>query len=317
MQTVKRPFFSIVIPTYNRAHLIGKSIESVLNQTFSDFELIIVDDGSTDNTCEVVAGYNDSRIKYIYQKNTERSAARNNGIRNSLGLYVCFLDSDDYFLAERLKSLRGYIEKRGFPEVFIYTGKQNEINGVLYVANEYHGFKKEEFYLDNMITEIIHSQQVCVSTTILKRTFFNEHLSVSEDMELWLRIADKYEVVCLPNETSVVIVDHQERTVTKANYTRFFKQLAAIRTMFGTGHPGQRRVRFRTKQFMFSYVYFGIAKGYLSTGRRVMAVWFLIRSIISDVCNRQIKHRIYILLSSMNFFKTPQQVINLTEHENA
>ena len=86
--------FSIIIPTYNRAAFLPKAIESVLAQTYTDWELIVVDDGSTDNTREVVAQYNDERIIYIYQENAERSAARNNGISQAKGDFICFMDSD-------------------------------------------------------------------------------------------------------------------------------------------------------------------------------------------------------------------------------
>ena len=81
------PFFSIIIPTYNRAHLISKAIESVIAQTFENWELIIVDDGSTDETKDLILSYQNkvARIRYIYQQNAERSAARNNGIDKSKG----------------------------------------------------------------------------------------------------------------------------------------------------------------------------------------------------------------------------------------
>ena len=92
------PFFSVVIPTYNRAHLIKETIESVQKQTFSDWELIIVDDGSTDDTKSVVKSVDDKRIQYVFQENAERSVARNNGFRHAKGQYICFLDSDDYYL---------------------------------------------------------------------------------------------------------------------------------------------------------------------------------------------------------------------------
>ena len=95
-------FFSVIIPTYNRAGLIGKAIDSVLAQTFADWELLIIDDGSTDNTRQIVEAYTDRRVKYIYQENAERSAARNNGVAQAAGKYICFLDSDDYCLPDRL-----------------------------------------------------------------------------------------------------------------------------------------------------------------------------------------------------------------------
>jgi len=90
---------SIIIPSYNRAHTIVKTVNSVLNQTFIDFEIILVDDGSNDNTEEILSEMleTDSRIKYFYQENAGVSAARNHGISLSDGEYICFLDSDDYY----------------------------------------------------------------------------------------------------------------------------------------------------------------------------------------------------------------------------
>jgi len=101
-----KPFFSIIVPTYNRAHLISKAIESVIAQSFVNWELIIVDDGSTDKTMDLIASYQekDTRIRYIYQENAERSAARNNGIDHAKGEYICFLDSDDYYLKKNLNT---------------------------------------------------------------------------------------------------------------------------------------------------------------------------------------------------------------------
>jgi len=90
------PYFTIVIPSYNRGHIVGRAIESVLNQSYSDFEIIVVDDGSTDNTKEVVCQYMDSRINYFFQENSGVSAARNTGSKLAKGDYLVFLDSDDY-----------------------------------------------------------------------------------------------------------------------------------------------------------------------------------------------------------------------------
>lgn len=95
---------SVIVPTYNRASLIGPAIESVINQTYTHWELIIVDDGSSDNTAEVVAGYQkgESRIVYYSQENAGSGAARNTGIRLAKGDYITFLDSDDVFLENKI-----------------------------------------------------------------------------------------------------------------------------------------------------------------------------------------------------------------------
>src|SRR5262245_27326295 len=101
------PRVSVIIPTFNRADLIGETVESVLSQTFDDFEIIIVDDGSTDSTKEVIRRF-DGPINYLYQENRGLSCARNRGFDASSGDYVCFLDSDDVWnprMLERQVSL--------------------------------------------------------------------------------------------------------------------------------------------------------------------------------------------------------------------
>ncbi len=106
---------SVIIPTYNRAHLIGQALESVLNQTYPNTEVIVVDDGSTDNTKEVIARYDSSRVRYIYQANAGPSAARNNGVRHSEAEFISFLDSDDTYLPTKLEKQVAYLNSH--PEV--------------------------------------------------------------------------------------------------------------------------------------------------------------------------------------------------------
>ena len=89
------PLFSVIIPTFNRADFIGKTVESVLRQTFTDFEIIVIDDGSTDNTAEIIAPIIDERLTYHFKQHEERAAARNAGTKLARGEYVTFLDSDD------------------------------------------------------------------------------------------------------------------------------------------------------------------------------------------------------------------------------
>ena len=104
---INMPFFSIIIPTYNRAHVIMRPIDSVLRQTFEDWELIIVDDGSTDDTKSIIESYHDNRIRYVWQENQERSAARNHGIALAKGEWICFLDSDDDYYPNHLANHLG------------------------------------------------------------------------------------------------------------------------------------------------------------------------------------------------------------------
>ena len=117
----KGPFFSIVIPTYNRADLIDLTLDSVLAQTFAEFEILVVDDGSTDHTAAVVRAYTDSRLHYLPKVNEERGAARNYGLARAQGEYVLFLDSDDLFHPSHLVTLHAAILAQNPRPNFIAT----------------------------------------------------------------------------------------------------------------------------------------------------------------------------------------------------
>ena len=116
------PKVSVIIPTYNRSKYVTKAIDSVLAQTYRDFEIIVVDDGSTDNTKEVLKPYTD-RIKYLYQENTGVSAARNAGIRAAGGQWIAFLDSDDEWLPEKLSIQMDYLSRHNEIVAFITNVK--------------------------------------------------------------------------------------------------------------------------------------------------------------------------------------------------
>jgi glycosyltransferase involved in cell wall biosynthesis len=206
--------FSVIIPIYNRAHLISKAISSVINQKYSKWELIIIDDGSTDNIQEVVTSYNNDRIKYIYQENAERSVARNNGIKNAKGDWICFLDSDDYFLPNHLEVFAKYISEKSLSPSFLVTGGYDEKNGELFEKPIFHkdlGLHPSYFILEKTtITPI----SVCIH-----RDCFNNHLFIEafkksywEDTHLWIRLAIDFPFYQLPEFTNV-LAEHKERSV--------------------------------------------------------------------------------------------------------
>lgn len=109
---VPEPKISVVIATFNSAKFINSAIDSVLLQTFGDFELVIIDDGSVDNTGDIVGSYTDARIRYFYQENKSLPVARNNGVARSSGEYLTFLDADDTFLPEKLEIQFRVLERR-------------------------------------------------------------------------------------------------------------------------------------------------------------------------------------------------------------
>jgi glycosyltransferase involved in cell wall biosynthesis len=195
------PIVSVIIPTYNREKLLPRAIKSVLSQTFQDFELIIVDDGSNDNTKEVVEKFKkkDNRVKYFYQKNSGPARARNLGIKNSKGDYIAFLDSDDEWLSEKLEKQIKII-KKSRKEVGCFFS-----NGI--IKNSYTG---EDDFIKEFPCNIFSRKKNTLkfflklkginacSNMVLKKEVFNKcglfdsNLPVLEDPELLIRIANNF-----------------------------------------------------------------------------------------------------------------------------
>ena len=203
--------FSIVIATYNRAQFIERAIDSVFEQTYANWELIVIDDGSQDNTKVKVLSYQDNRIKYQYQDNKGRSEARNLGIELSTGQYISFLDDDDYLLSEYLQEFYTEISNRNFT-VAAFMCDQREINkqGKTLEA------QKKDFNENNSAKFILkyanNIQPLCISKEILNEEKFDSKYEIGEDFHLLYRIALKYAIYYFP-KTLCVYVNHDSMTM--------------------------------------------------------------------------------------------------------
>lgn len=196
---------SVLIPTYNRAHLIGKAIESALAQTYQDIELVVVDDGSTDNTKEVIKRYGRD-IVYVYQENRGIAGARNTGIRHCTGDYIAFLDSDDYWLPEKLERQMALFEQH--PEYGMVACQCASIDarGRFRQKNRpgRSGWILEDLFYKNFIrTSAAVVTRACIETVGL----FDETLRECEEYDLWLRIAARFPVGFI-NEPLAVYTDN-------------------------------------------------------------------------------------------------------------
>lgn len=190
---------SVVIPTFNRARFLKKTIDSALNQTIKNYEIIIVDDGSSDNTKQIVESYGD-KIKYIYQKNAGPSAARNTGIKHAKGTYIAFLDSDDEFLPRKLELQMKYL--KAHPECrFLYSYYFNvDKKGNILKLRE-----PKECRSKNELRFLLLTRRFTIrtSTVLVHRDvfddsgYFNTNYSYSQDWDMWLRIIKNCEGHCL------------------------------------------------------------------------------------------------------------------------
>ncbi|MCK4325602.1 glycosyltransferase family 2 protein [bacterium] len=194
----KKPEVSVIVPTYNREHLIGSAIQSVLNQTYQDFEIIIVDDGSTDNTEEVVKSFNDERIQYIrHRENWGAPAARNTGIRVARGEYIAFQDSDDEWLPEKLeKQIK--IFKNVSPEVgVVYTdlwimgkdGKKKYFHSPKIMPEDGIVYKK---ILNYKVGSISDGSAMIRRNCLDKVGVFDERMPRLQDLEFFIRLSKHY-----------------------------------------------------------------------------------------------------------------------------
>jgi len=179
---------SVVIPTYNRAEFLKRAIESVFKQTFQDFELIIVDDGSTDKTKEVVNSFWSDKIKYIYQENSGGAARpKNTGIKVATGEYIAILDDDDEWLPEKLEKQVRFLDEH--PEIDI-VGCNYLINGKKeYRIPEYKDVLKRILETDDMGTGSIMVYRRKVFDNV---GLFDENLRSSQDKEMRIRLAQEH-----------------------------------------------------------------------------------------------------------------------------
>lgn len=201
---------SVVIPTFNRAGLISRAIKSVLSQTFQPDEIIIIDDGSTDETREVITR-NFPMIKYFRQRNKGISSARNAGIRMANGDWIAFLDSDDEWLPKKMSQQMNALSEN--PEMKIcYTNEIWVRHGRRVNQKRKHAKLGGHIYQNCLPLCIISPSSVAIHKSIFDEVgLFDEALPVCEDYDLWLRICSKFPVMYLQESLIVKYGGHEDQ----------------------------------------------------------------------------------------------------------
>lgn len=209
------PKVSIIIPLYNREKLIKRAIESVLVQSFTDFELIIVDDCSSDESAKVVHGINDERIIYIkHECNKGANAARNTAIKLARGKYIAFQDSDDEWLPNKLEKQMTIIENSSNKVGCVYTGFwRYENNSKRYIPEKWVRKFDGDILSEVLKGNFISTQTMLIKTECIKTVgLFDEKLPRLQDWELVIRLAQEYEFAYV-NE-GLVNVYHTQDSIT-------------------------------------------------------------------------------------------------------
>jgi len=220
--------FSVIIPTFNRSQLISRSIKSIIDQKYSNWELILVDDGSTDNTKEIVESFSDSRIKYYYKKNEERSIARNFGIDKSKGEYISFLDDDDYYLPDFFKEFYKLINKVQNKQAMIMCDEYVEYDNNKLVKN--HIPQKLLSNPTRLLWEIQTSiRPFVIHKNIFKNDKFKIECKYGQDFHLALNISLQHPFYYL-NKALSVNVNHSNQG-TNRKFNTNYKQNAELSIM--------------------------------------------------------------------------------------
>lgn len=213
---------SIIIPTYNRGNVIQRSIDSVLAQTYRDFELIIVDDASEDDTKQRIDEYNNPRIRYIRNVNKlGANGARNVGIQNAKGEYIAFQDSDDFWEADKLEKQIGFLEKHREIDIVYSRYKYYWINGVATLVPNKNFTNRE---LEEKIGDTIARSNVIGTPTMVvrKRCFdevgtFDEEIPRFQDWEIAIRLVNRYKFGIIDEELVRIYETEKSITKTKGN----------------------------------------------------------------------------------------------------
>jgi glycosyltransferase involved in cell wall biosynthesis len=204
-------FFTVVIPTYNREHIIPATLHSLVIQSFRNFEVIVVDDGSNDNTGDVVKALNDDRFIYVWKENGERAAARNYGGRMARGQYILFLDSDDFLHPDALLSVFNEITLRNKVD-FLVCGYEIRTPDMTLL-------RTENNFQENELKVLTNGNPFGCGSNFVHRDVFSKfqfcekrNVSHAEDWEYWIRLCANfgYQVY---NKVIAYVIDHPKRSV--------------------------------------------------------------------------------------------------------
>ncbi|HMK54619.1 MAG TPA: glycosyltransferase [Methanobacteriaceae archaeon] len=242
------PTVSVVLPTYNRATVVGDAIKSVLDQTFCDLELIVVDDGSTDNTLEVVNSFKDDRVQYVtHSTNKGAASAMNTGIRASRGDYVSIQNSDDYWLPDKIENEIKAFEGSDSTLGVVYSGVcQIKNDKQTYIPGP--GVKKKEGYIHGEILggNFVNGLSLMKKECFQKAGFYDENLPGLEDWELYIRISKYYQFKFVDKPLIRATISHDSlsgkasvfidsaKIIVEKNYDDYHKNKKALSSIYGS-----------------------------------------------------------------------------------
>lgn len=206
--------YSIVIPLYNKGISVRKSLQSALNQTIQDFEIVIVNDGSTDQSVEVVESFKDERIRIFHQENQGAASARNKGIREAKSDWIVFLDADDEWEPFHLEEIQKMQQQFSEEKIFMTSWVHSNHLPLSLPTEMPPIFKAENYFEACLKWDMICTPVLCIHRSCFEDTgYFNEHLRGGQDSEMWARLGRKgYAFVKSQRVTTLWNMDSENKT---------------------------------------------------------------------------------------------------------
>ena len=220
--------FSIVIPLYNKELSIGNTLLSVLDQTIQEFEIIIVNDGSTDKSIEKVDKFKDPRIRLINQNNSGVSSSRNRGIKEARYDWVAFLDADDLWMRNHLLEIRKMMHRFPDEEIYATSFKYSNGNPVNVIEHTLHIDKIDNYFKNP--NHLIWTSIVVINKSCFDKVgMFNEKLVRGEDKDLWARLGKYYSIIKSKSITAVYRIDAENRSDKAVDILKTFEGVLSIK----------------------------------------------------------------------------------------
>jgi len=216
----ENPLVSVIIPTYNRGWILKEAIDSVLAQDFTDFELIVVDDGSNDNTHDILNFYKED-ILVLQQENKGVSSARNRGIVSASGKFIAFLDSDDLWLPKKLSMQLDFFNAN--PDALICQTEEKWLrNGIRVNPKKRHKKLSGDIFEPSLYLCLVSPSAVMIKRSLFKKTgMFDESLPACEDYDIWLRISSRDPVYLIDTPLIIKRGGHDDQLSRSSGLDRY------------------------------------------------------------------------------------------------
>jgi len=272
------PFISIVVPSYNRAGFLDRNIPALLQLQYDNYEVIVVDDGSTDDTAAVFEKYKAPNLHYYKKENGERAAARNYGVARAHGEYITFVDSDDELYPDALKLAAVALREKGYPS-FMHMGYDI---GTVDKVNKTINKIKDNDPLIMVIGNPLSCMGVFVKREVFEKHRFNEDrkLSGSEDWEFWTRLAANYN---LRTDDHVIgrLIEHDSRSVISISEETLVRRMT-LAMQYAFEDPAVQRIYGKHKDTMMAHWFTYVALHLAMDGLKKRAWYFVSQAMKED-----------------------------------